>query len=301
MTAHCVAIGGVLKLSSALTKNPLFLQTWSNDNNESAQPWYIEYFGYTNGPFNPPYTQIPQDLSCKTNTVQPAGTTYSWSIPSYTYSADLASNQGEANITDITATSSGKGEPVICTYHWTGTLDGATITDFQAADDTTQTPLYSFQNDTYYMPDKVSAHEPSNVQEFSYQVVDSSLMHCETDYLMDIVDSFKGPMPNVYVTEHFTDETPTGFKTDYNLGIYWTALGASACFNDLDHLSWTFEYFPSPWYAMNTYSFHHIYYAATQSANGPWNLGTTYGIACGTYDIQFVPYDPDLYHSTAQQ
>jgi len=296
LTAQCVAFGGVVSFST--TGLGAYQATWRHDVNNSQNPWYIEYFGYTVAGGNLPDNQIAQDLKCVSASGQPSATTVSWAIPSYTYSPDLATSPNETTIADLKAISSGSNSSVVCTYHWTGTLNGAVITDFTADDDTPETPLNG--NTSPYMPDKVSAHEPSTVQKYSTTVVSQALLSPETDYQMDLIDSLNQQMPHVYVNEHFTDLTPSGFKINGDAD-YWTTTEPIGNFNRLDHLWWTFQSFPSPWNLMTEYDFHHIYYAGTQSANGPYNNPTAYGYACGPYKIQFIPYSPTGDTSTAQQ
>jgi len=140
LTANCVAIGGVINFrTTGIGKE--YKSTFSNDSGKAWYPWYIEYFGFTIKSGDPANNQNPQDLTCASATGQPTGTTYSWAIPSYTNSADLKGNPKEATISDLKATGPGINQAVVCTYEWSGTLNGAAITDWAVQDDTTVTPI----------------------------------------------------------------------------------------------------------------------------------------------------------------
>jgi len=295
LTANCVAIGGILTFHDVGGS----IATYLHDKLDPALPYYIEYFGYSVANGNPPNNQVPQDVKVNSTLSQPSGTTVSWAIPSYTYSPDLNSSPNENIISDLKATARGSNEAVVCTYHWSGTLNGAVITNFTAQDDTTQTPISG--NSSPYLPDQVDAHQPSFVQTDTFDVLSNALMSPSSEYMMQLYDQLAEEMPNVWVNEHFTDFTPVGFTINTD-GDFWTTVKTPVGdFNNYDSLSWIFNDFPPPYYAIQTYSFHHSYYGGTRSINGPWNNPTNYGFNCGSFDIQFIPYNPTQTTSTAKQ
>lgn len=213
----------------------------SNDLGIAWNPWYIQYFGFTVKNGDPANNQTPQDLSCASTSGQPGGTTYSWTIPSYTYSADLKANPKEAAISDLKAISAGTNEAVICTYHWSGTLNGAVITDWPAQDDTTSIPITG-TNPQQYNPDKVTGHEPGSVTIYSPKYTSQNEVHPISDYRMQLFDTGGQAMIGVFVNEHFTSYTPAGFTINGD-GDFWTSLEAGE-FNYNDELSWIFGYLP---------------------------------------------------------
>jgi hypothetical protein len=222
-TLTFAAIGGPLTLGviPASSGPPTFV----NDQENVAQPFYIQSFGYAHS--SPPtnsLVQLTQDGSAAVMLGQPAGTTETWSYGSL-YCPQLAASPG-TNYTSITlqadsgssalvkGNSSTGPSTIACQFNYTDPTDSSL--SGSAQDDTTSTPQSA--GSTVMMVDQFDAHQPQSASQSSAVpmtpgeenvTTSSTLGFVGTQYSMYLYDQLGQQMPGVWVQERFSS-VPTG-------------------------------------------------------------------------------------------
>lgn len=223
-TGDCAVIGGPIEIQVHVPS--LALATWPHDENDDANPWYIQYFGYSH--WSPPpllgnKIQKTQDATVSVSN-QPDGTALEWVVP-WPLDSVVLSYFPDCSGFDVFAEAPSGPVEIVCFFDLTFTGMHGDVASNSGEDDTPTTPLTPGIMKT----SKISAHAPADTQLAPLPEQPTPIVPppggaaCGVlQHYIWLFDNLGQRMPMVWVQERIDLPWPPGFNANGNLK-QWTS------------------------------------------------------------------------------